>query len=267
MIRAVFSALSFLTVIRIPESWKSRKTNGMFAGYPVAGLLIGGLLSLVCWGAGVLFPSGVTAVVLVAVSLFLTGAIHLDGLADCADAFYGRRTPEATLAILKDPRIGTMGGAAIGISLLARFASFTSLAPGLILLALPVLSMLSRTAVILAMRVLPYVRMKEGILSPLSPPPAPALLALAIVATLAGGALFPVPTAAALLSVLLFWRLSRRRIGGCTGDVLGATIECFEIAFLLALVAAGKLGAQPWTAWISSASARLGTWWVPSASR
>ena len=136
----------------------------MFAAYPAAGLLIGALLSLAYLAATLIFSPSVAAVVLIAASLFLTGALHLDGLADCADAFYGRRTRSATLRILKDPRIGTMGGAAIGLSLLARYAALSSLPPLFILAGLPVISMFSRTAVVLAMRALPYVRAGTGIL-------------------------------------------------------------------------------------------------------
>jgi adenosylcobinamide-GDP ribazoletransferase len=237
--RSLFSALAFLTRIPIPEKLKSRKLNGMFAGYPLAGLLIGGMLSLVFFLCGLLAPAAVGTVVLIAFSLLLTGAMHLDGLADCADAFYGHRDRETTLRILKDPRIGTMGGAAIGISLLARYAAFTTL-PTLVLIgALPVLSMFSRSTVLIAMKMLPYARGEEGILSTESAI-GPFPFALALLVIVLSAALLPVPTIVALAAVLLFWLFSWKKIGGCTGDVLGATIEISEIVFLLAFVAAGK---------------------------
>ncbi|HUJ74142.1 MAG TPA: adenosylcobinamide-GDP ribazoletransferase, partial [bacterium] len=163
--RGFFSALAFLTVIPFPDQLKSRRDGAMFAGYPAAGLVIGCLLALLSWAAGLVFSDALAAVTLVAGSLLLTGAIHLDGLADCADAFYGRRGKEETLRILKDPRIGTMGGAAIGISLLARFAAVSSLGTPTLLLALPVLSAFSRTTVLLALRLLPYARQEGGIIS------------------------------------------------------------------------------------------------------
>ena len=163
--RRFFSALAFLTVIPVPDALKSRSENGMFAGYPAAGLVIGALLSAAAAGAAWLFPPVVASVLLVGVSLLVTGAIHLDGLADCADAFYGRRDRETVLRILKDPRIGTMGGAAIGLSLLLRTASFLSIPTSVLVLALPAASMLSRGAVLAAMRLLPYVRSESGIIS------------------------------------------------------------------------------------------------------
>ncbi len=243
MIRAFFSALSFLTVIPVPESWKSRRENGMFTGYPAVGLLIGLLLAGVLAGAHFLFPGLVAAGILVAASLLLTGAIHLDGLADCADAFYGKRDRQTVLRILKDPRIGTMGGAAIGISLLIRTAAFASLPFGVVVLALPAASLLSRAAVLVGMRALAYVRGGSGIISARIPI-GPAFIVSAAVGILIAAAALPLPSAVALAAVGLFWRLSWKKIGGCTGDVLGASIEIAELAFLLALAAETKARLQ-----------------------
>jgi adenosylcobinamide-GDP ribazoletransferase len=265
MIRALFSAIAFLTVIPVPEALKSRTPNGMFAGYPIAGILIGALFSVVFWAAGLVFPAAVTAVILIACSLLLTGAIHLDGLADCGDAFYGRRDKETTLRILKDPRIGTMGGAAIGLSLLARYASLVSLPAHLALLSLPIMAMFSRSAVVVAMRLLPYVRSDSGILTARSSTGRGAL-AFSLVALAASLVLLPVPTVAALLVLGLFWRLSWKRIGGCTGDVLGATIEIGEIVCLVALAAVGSHGALGWPGLLSSVASGS-PWLSPAAGR
>ena len=244
--RRFFSALAFLTVIPVPDVLKSRSENGMFAGYPAAGLFIGALLAAAAVGAAWLFPPVVASAVLVGVSLLVTGAIHLDGLADCADAFYGRRDRETVLRILKDPRIGTMGGAAIGLSLLLRTASFLSIPTSVVVLALPAASMLSRGAVLAAMRLLPYVRSESGIISPAgagkaaSPKKGAGLVILAVVSTLVAAMFFPVPVGAALIALALLWRLSWKKIGGCTGDVLGAGIEIAEMVFFLALAAMTK---------------------------
>jgi adenosylcobinamide-GDP ribazoletransferase len=240
-VKSLFSALAFLTRIPIPEALKARTPNAMFAAYPLAGILIGALSSLLAFLAGLVAPPAVAAVVLVAFPLLLTGAIHLDGLADCADAFYGKRDRETTLRILKDPRIGTMGGAAIGVSLLARYAACTSLSTLVLVGLFPVLAMFSRSTTVIAMRMLPYVRHEGGILAPQSTiKPVPLVISLAAVALSA--ALLPVPTAAGLVVAVLFWLFSWKRIGGCTGDVLGATIEIAEVVFLLAFVAAGRDG-------------------------
>jgi adenosylcobinamide-GDP ribazoletransferase len=241
MFRAFFSAIAFLTVIPVSERLKSRRENGMFAGYPAAGIAIGILLAALAAGAQWLFPPVVAAVVLVGASLALTGALHLDGLADCADAFYGHRERDAVLRILKDPRVGTMGAAAIGLALLARGTVFFSLPAPLLVLSLPVASLFSRSVVLVALRMLPYVRSESAILTARdSKGTATAVLGAA--AVLIAMALLPVPVAAAFAACALFWRVSWKKIGGCTGDVLGATIEIGEIVFFLALAAAWKAG-------------------------
>jgi len=239
----LFSALAFLTIIPIPDSWQSKREGAMFAAYPAAGLLIGALLSVVYLAATLVFSPWVAAVVLIAASLLLTGALHLDGLADCADAFYGKRTRAATLRILKDPRIGTMGGAAICMSLLARYAALGSLPFFFVIVGLPVVTVFSRTAVVLAMSVLPYVRASKGILSA-RPSLPPGLILLAAIVTAATVILLPIPLLAASFVLAVFWRISWNRIGGCTGDVLGASIEIAEIVAFLALVAVPQGGAQ-----------------------
>jgi len=239
--RGFFSALAFLTVIPVPDSLKSRRDYGMFAGYPGAGLAIGVLLAAAAAGADWLFPALVAAVILAGISVLLTGAIHLDGLADCADAFYGRRDREAVLSILKDPRIGTMGGAAIGLSLLLRAASFYSLPAAILIPTLPIVSMFSRSTVLAAMRVLPYVRAQSGIISA-GAGSRPVPLFPAALAVILAAALLPIPVGASLIACVLFWRLSWNKIGGCTGDVLGATIEIGEVVFLLSLTAEVKSG-------------------------
>jgi len=215
----------------------------MFTAYPAAGFLIGALLSLIYLAATLVFPPSVAAIVLIAASLLLTGALHLDGLADCADAFYGKRTRSATLRIFKDPRIGTMGGAAIGLSFLTRFATLSSLPSLFIIAGLPVIMMFSRTSVVLAMKVLPYVRTGSGIL-PASLSLPPGLVLRAVIVTAASIILLPVPLLAAFLVLAVFWRISWNRIGGCTGDVLGASIEIAEIAALLAFAAVPQGGGQ-----------------------
>jgi adenosylcobinamide-GDP ribazoletransferase len=240
--RGFFSALSFLTIIPIPDRLKGQNQNRMFPWYPAVGLVIGCLLSVLFWLVGKIFADALAVVTLVAGSLLLTGAIHLDGLADCSDGFYGKRTKEETLRILKDPRIGAMGGAAIGISLLARSAAFFSLGASTVLLALPVLTAFSRTTVLAALRFLPYARSEGGIISAAATAVSGRMLALAALVIVVVATLLPIPTIIALVALVAFWHMSWRRIGGCTGDVLGASIEIAEIIFLAALAALDHIG-------------------------
>jgi adenosylcobinamide-GDP ribazoletransferase len=232
--RGLFSALGFLTTLPVPESLMSRRENGMLPWFPAAGLLIGALASLLWYLAGLLFPVPAAAVILIAGLLLLTGAIHVDGLADCADAFYGRRDPETVHRILKDPRIGTMGGLAIGIALLARYSALISLPAPAVLFGLPAAAVLSRAAALLAMRLLPYAGGKGRILR-VPPAITPGVLGVAAVSLVIVLLFLPVPGLASLAVLALFWRIAWKKIGGSTGDVLGATIEIAEVVFLLAL--------------------------------
>jgi len=134
-----------------------------------------------------------------------------------------------------------MGAAAVGLSIVLRAAAFLSLPADALLAALPVASLFSRSTVLPAMRLLPYVRGESGIIT------APAARGLARTvlgagAILIAALLLPVPVGTALTGLALFWRLSWKKIGGCTGDVLGATIEIGEVLFFLALAATEKAG-------------------------
>jgi adenosylcobinamide-GDP ribazoletransferase len=93
------------------------------------------------------------------------------------------------------------------------------------------------------MRALPYVRAGTGIL-PKRPSLSPGLIVLALIVTAVSTILLPIPVLAALLVIAVFWRISWNRIGGCTGDVLGASIEIAEIAALVALTAVPQGSAQ-----------------------
>jgi adenosylcobinamide-GDP ribazoletransferase len=240
--RRFFSALAFLTIIPVPRALQSKDLNAMFAAYPAAGLMIGGILAGVAALCARILPPTLAAVALIASGILLTGGIHLDGLADCADAFYGRREKARVLEILKDPRIGTMGGAAIGLSLLTRFASLTSLPATALLVAFPLSCMLARTSAIVCLSILPYARAEKGILAPGSGVSLPlAIVSLLILGGIA--VLIPVPAACAFVAMGALWLLAWRKIRGCTGDVLGATIELAEIAFLAALAAEASRGA------------------------
>jgi len=239
--RAFVSALTFLTVLPLPEGWKSGRTNAMFWAYPLVGILVGAALAAGAAGAAWLFPPLVASIALAALSVLIPGAIHLDGLADCADAFYGRRDRGDVLRILKDPRVGTMGAAAVALSLLLRTGTFFSIRPAVLLPALPIAALLSRSAVLPAMQLLPYVRSEGGIIA------APAAGAgrravLGWSAVLIAIVVFPVPAAAAMLALATFWLMSWKKIGGCTGDVLGATIEIGEVTFFTALAATDRVG-------------------------
>jgi adenosylcobinamide-GDP ribazoletransferase len=205
---------------------------------PVVGLLLGAALHGLCLLFGAGWPEG-AALAVVAGGTLLTRGIHLDGLADSADGLFGGRTRERILEIMKDSRMGAFGGIALVLVLLAKFVFVTRLAAcGATFWLVPAL-VASRTAQAVLAASFPYAR-SEGTAAPFvaGARPAHALLAILIgMATVACAGSFETRWLAAfalgLAVAALIGRAVCRRLGGITGDVLGATSELTETAVLL----------------------------------
>jgi adenosylcobinamide-GDP ribazoletransferase len=187
----------------------------------------------------------VAAIIVVATSLLLTGAMHEDGLADTADALGGGSSRERVLAILKDSRVGTYGAAALMTAILLRVMLLTRLSP-LMPTALVLASSMSRLAPVWVMSSLPYVtdlataksraivaaRPAQVVVASLwAAAVSVALAVLRVMSVTELGAAWTVVALVALLSASRF----RARVGGITGDFLGATQQVCECAVLLVL--------------------------------
>jgi adenosylcobinamide-GDP ribazoletransferase len=157
--RSLLVAIGFLTRLPVPASVydDARAKSESLAWYPAVGLLLGALLFAFAWllrNTSPLLASGLVVLVWVA----LTGALHLDGLADSADAWIGGMGDrEKTLAIMKDPRCGPAGVVALVLVLLLKFAALASVdnLPWIALLLAPMLARASLTTLFLTT---PYVR-------------------------------------------------------------------------------------------------------------
>lgn len=230
-------ALQFLTRIPAPVrvSYESAVAGRSLLAYPWVGLLIG-LLLVACAGLTGGAPSAASAALLLLLWVFITGALHLDGLADCADAWvggYGSR--ERSLQILKDPHVGSAGVAVLVTALLGKFAALQGLSTSYeTLLWIPVLG----RSVALALLVFSPYANPDGLASawlkylPLS---AARALLLALAAIFVWRLGFP----ALLAALLTAWgvrALAMARLGGVTGDVCGAAVELSETAAMLAMV-------------------------------
>ncbi|GLQ47186.1 adenosylcobinamide-GDP ribazoletransferase [Dyella lipolytica] len=236
--RSLLAAIGFLTRLPVPADVfdDERAKAASLAWYPLVGLLLGALLSALAWllrDTPSLLSSGLVVVAWVA----LTGALHLDGLADSADAWIGGLGDrEKTLAIMKDPRCGPAGVVALVLALLLKFAALASLpvVPWSALLLAPLLARAGLTALFLTM---PYVR-GGGLGTVLTNAPrGTCFVALAITAGLCllGGWRGLLALAAATL-VFGVWRMAcLRRLGGFTGDTAGALAEMVEVAVLVVL--------------------------------
>ncbi|MEZ5713914.1 MAG: adenosylcobinamide-GDP ribazoletransferase [Paracoccaceae bacterium] len=209
--------------------------------WPLAGLILALLawaLARIAQAVGV--PSEISALLALATLVIATGALHEDGLADVADGFWGGFDRARRLEIMRDSRIGSYGVLALVLGLALRGAGLIALVDHLFV-ALLVPAALSRAAMAYVMQELPPAR-PDGLSRATGRPGAPALqlaLALAGLAALilAGwaGLWALIATAAACVACA---NIALAKIGGQTGDTLGATQQITEIAALIALSAA-----------------------------
>lgn len=240
MMRALLVAVGFLTRIPVPAAVfdDTRAGSASLAWYPLVGLILGVLLAGLAWALREA-PPLLSAALVLAAWVALTGALHLDGLADSADAWIGGLgDPARTLEIMKDPRSGPAGVVALALLLLVKFAALASL-PGQAVVLLALAPLLARMALTLAFLTTPYVR-RAGLGTALAGAPrvasSAALVAGAAVCLAAAGWRGAVAIGAGLL-VFACWRHACvRRIGGTTGDTAGALAELTEAAVLVALV-------------------------------
>ncbi|KQT46652.1 cobalamin biosynthesis protein CobS [Methylobacterium sp. Leaf456] len=217
---------------------------------PVAALLLAlpaALVLVLVWELR-LGPFVAAALALAALAL-VTGAMHEDGLADVADGFGGGRTPERILEIMRDSRIGAFGGTALFLGLALRAATLATLldrSDWLAAIALLFAASVSRSAALIPIAWLDPAR-PGGAGAAVGRPSRGTLLTvaglcLALALVGAGLGLPPLGLVVGLvlapLAALALSALARRKIGGQTGDVVGACQQLGEIAVLLALVAA-----------------------------
>ncbi len=240
-------AIQFLTVIPL----KIKQLNGQnlakaSAYFPLAGLLIGLILSALSLLLSYLdIPALSASIILVVVLTAITAGIHLDGLADSADAFLSGKPKDQMLNIMRDPHIGTMGVLSIVCAILLKIGLLDAVNAAEKTKALILMCAISRWTAVLVMFSFPYAR-QEGkaavFIRGLTPKVfITALVSIAvfsiIIWQIKGLLILGIASACAHL----LNRLINDRIGGITGDTLGATIELTEIIILLTVCLAGGL--------------------------
>lgn len=219
------------------------------AYFPAVGALVGAVGALVFGGALAVWPAPVAAVLCTLATVLLTGAFHEDGLADVADGLGGSAQRERALEIMKDSRIGAFGAIALVLALGLKFTLLAALAAqgvGAACAAVVAAHALSRLAPLGVMRAMPYVGGEGGKAKPMAEALSLSALAIALSWSLPAAALLlgvqgvgagiAALLAAAAATALMGWQF-RRRLGGFTGDCLGATQQVAELAIYLALVA------------------------------
>lgn len=238
MLKSFSAALSFLTIFRIPFIQPVTSSKELVSGvayFPLTGLFLG----LIYYGTATALngrvPGLLLSVMIVSLSILLTRGFHFDGLADFADGIWGGSSPERRLEIMKDSRIGAFGVLALVMGVSFKIASIDALisAGNLVPLVLaPVFGRFAQAAMIYGGK---HAR-KDGLGKLFLEDFKIEHLAIAAVFTAASALpagfkalLYLVPV---LGCVILFRSISRKYLGGITGDVLGALSEVSEIIVL-----------------------------------
>ncbi len=231
----VRAALSLLTVLGratepTPRAWR---------WFPVVGAAAGGLVGSAWWLADQVFPPLLAAALAVVAGLAVTGLLHIDGLADTADGLLCHAPPDQRLRIMRAPDVGAFGVAVVSAVVVLQVSALAVQSVSVVLLA--AIWSASRTAVTAAPAWLPYAR-ERGIASPMldtgaSAWPLAALVPIGVLAAIVEGSRGAAAVAATVVGAVGVLWLASRRIGGFTGDVLGAAIVLGETVGLVAAAA------------------------------
>jgi len=239
-IRRLGRALQFLTRLPLPDpGWESGGLLRASRYFGLVGALVGAGAAAVWLIAGLALPPEVAAGLALGAAIWLTGGLHEDGLADAADALGGHAPRERALEIMRDSRIGAYGVLALIVVLGLRWAALAALAPQAGALGLVLACVAGRGAIVPALAVMRPAR-AEGLGALMAGGPGRVDLVLALLPALAlGAALGPPGLGALALSAcavaVMLWRV-QRRLGGYTGDCLGAVAAVVETVVLVVLV-------------------------------
>lgn len=239
MMRPFLLAVQFLTRIPTPNinDLSDREIGLSQYYYPVVGFIIG--LVLLAAAQFISLPSSnLNAALLLTVWVLITGALHLDGLADCADAWvggYGDR--DKTLAIMKDPQSGPVAVVLILCVLLIKFTAIEAVISNQAWAALILSPVIARCMLPLLFHFTPYVR-SNGLGSALTQHKSTPLLTVILALSLSLSLMLIGLSAlslilSALLVLLIIRQISIKRLGGITGDVAGALVELTEVIVLI----------------------------------
>lgn len=228
--------MAFLTALG-GATTPDRRTLSWF---PVVGALLGLVVGTVWWGASELWSPLVAAGLVVAVDLALTGLLHLDGLVDAADGMLPQMPRERRLAVMSEPTIGAYGVGAAVVVLLVRWSALASIEPNALLIA--GIWCGSRTVMAAAARGVPYARREGGLATALlggdwRPVALYGLIGAVSLGAFAQGRQSELAVAFGMLAGALVVLAARRRLGGFTGDVLGAAGMLTETVALVVAAA------------------------------
>lgn len=247
-LRLFFIALQFFTRLPIPR-WVGFELDWLHQAsryFPVAGIVVGAVAAASYALAGWMFPPVVAVMLSTIACIYLTGAFHEDGFADMCDGLGGGMTKERVLEIMTDSRIGAYGAIGIGLLLALKIVTLASIPPPTAVFALLIAHPVSRLASTALIWQLDYVK-GQGKAKPLAQKMSTAEFLIAattvvipvvaiVLASDMSWELATAGSAAAAVAAIWLARKFVRRIGGYTGDCLGAVQQLSELAFYLAVL-------------------------------
>jgi adenosylcobinamide-GDP ribazoletransferase len=250
-VKRFIAAIQFLTVcpfvgrVRCGE----RDLGRCAPFFPLVGIVLGAIVAAIGFGASAFFPALPASVLVVAALIGVSGGLHMDGLSDTADGFFSSRPRERVLEIMKDSHTGAMGVIAIVCCICTKIAMLASVPSALWLPAIFLMPVAGRSALVIHLAVLPYARAEGGLASVflqnrLKGDAAGALAVMFLVAWYVASIPGVLAAAGSVLVTLVFSFWCKAKIGGFTGDTLGAVCELAELAPAIVAVAWGTAKAK-----------------------
>src|SRR5450830_224388 len=240
--RLLLLAIGFFTRIPVPAhpNFKETDLNASVKYFPLIGWLVGGFGALIYWLALHVFPIEIAVLLSMIATIYMTGSFHEDGLTDAVDGLGGGWEKEQVLTIMQDSRIGTYGAVALILALLLKFETLIHLPIWMLPCVMIAAHSISRLAAVFVIATQAYVRTNGK-----SKPLATRLNTLELCIAIAFG-LLPLlllswqAAVGGVFAVFIIWSWFslklKKRLGGYTGDCLGAMQQLTEIAFYLAVL-------------------------------
>lgn len=242
--KGLFAAIRFLTILPVPgdigTDTESLAKSPVY--FPFTGLLIGIAAAIIISLIEPILPLPLTVAAAIILLLTASGALHLDGVADCADGFFSSRPREKILAIMRDSRIGPMGVIAIIIILMLKAAALISIPGNKLWQAVLFMPVAGRAAIVMMMWITPYARPEGGLgavfyKKNMLIPGLSAIIFLFAAGYICAEKSGLITAAIIFITVIMFSLYCRRKITGATGDTLGAVCEISETLCACALAA------------------------------
>jgi len=237
--RQFITALGFLTLFPFPArtDFDTKDLGRSMALFPLVGLLLGGILLFINYTLSPYLPGRLVNIIILASLVVLTGGLHLDGFMDTLDGIGGGNNREKILKIMRDSRVGAFGAMGIVFLVLIKWETLNSLEGDIKGAALILMPVISRYGMALLTHISPYAR-DEGMGRPFAEGLTRARVIIAALVTL--GIAFITASMEGVMMVIiatalcLLWsRWFIKKIGGITGDVIGAFNEVTELSVLI----------------------------------